>query len=591
VADEDRVRILGIAPYAGMRELMLNIAARRLDIDLEVFVGDLSDGVDIVTEHQCRGFSAIVSRGGTAEMIRKSANIPVSEITLSVYDVLRAIRLAQSYEGKFAIVGFPSITKCARLLCDMLKYEIDIVTINSQEDAIPCLKELKRQNCSMILGDMVTTVSAKLSGINGILITSGGESIESAFDHAVEISAGYRAGRGRIEFLEAALRTARDEIAVFNEGGELSFSSMSSPDEELISFMRRNARTVPDRGEKKIMRPAQDGSIAALFGKRFSTKDGSYCVYSITRLAKPGIYDGQGVTFQNKPDLLEDVDSLFSRSSSIGRLADTIQKYASADLPVLITGEQGTGKDKAANSIFVYGKLGDNPMISIDCGVISDKKWSQLLQDEYSPLSDSNLTIYLKNINTLNDRNGARLAGYLRDTDICRRNRMIFSYVVCRDAEENNYFYNYLRRDASCLVLRMPPLRQRPADIPSICSLYINDINAATGKQVIGLNPDAILMLQEYYWEHNLNQLKRVLAELVVLSDSSYISAGDVAQVLASEGAGQTSPDRGVNLNQSLDEITRDVARIIMKEEGENQSRAARRLQISRSTLWRMLKK
>ena len=105
---------------------------------------------------------------------------------MSVYDVLRAIRLAQNYNGKFAIVGFPSITRCSRLLCDILQYDtIDLVTINGRDEIRRCLETLKKQGYSIVVGDMTTTIQAKLTGINGILITSGGESIEAAFDHAV----------------------------------------------------------------------------------------------------------------------------------------------------------------------------------------------------------------------------------------------------------------------------------------------------------------------------------------------------------------------------------------------------------------------
>ncbi|MDR1377235.1 MAG: PrpR N-terminal domain-containing protein, partial [Synergistaceae bacterium] len=204
----EKIKILGIAPYAGMKELMQDIVARRNDIDLEVFVGDLSNGVDIVLERQNQGFSTIVSRGGTAEMIKRATDIPVSEVFLSVYDVLRAIRLAQNYNGKFAIVGFPSITRCSHILCDILQYDtIDIVTINGQEDIKVCLETLKKQGYSIVVSDMTTTIQAKLVGINGILITSGGESIEAAFDHAVEICEGNRKNLEKIEFLNALLRT------------------------------------------------------------------------------------------------------------------------------------------------------------------------------------------------------------------------------------------------------------------------------------------------------------------------------------------------------------------------------------------------
>ena len=62
-------------------------------------------------------------------MIGKVTHIPVIEISLSVYDILRAMKLAENYSDKYAVVGFPGITGSAHLLCDLLQYKLDIVTI------------------------------------------------------------------------------------------------------------------------------------------------------------------------------------------------------------------------------------------------------------------------------------------------------------------------------------------------------------------------------------------------------------------------------------------------------------------------------
>jgi transcriptional regulator with PAS, ATPase and Fis domain len=589
----DRIRILGIAPYVGLKELMQEVAAERSDVYLAVFVGDLTEGVNLVMEHQRRGFSGIVSRGGTAEMIRQTASLPVTEVNLSVFDVLRAIRLAQSYDGKFAIVGFPSITKCAKILCDLLRYDIEIVTIKNQEEVDICLQALKREGYSMMLGDMVTTVSAKFIGVNGILITSGGESVEAAFDHAVEIYHGHKKNLEELEFLNTLLLTVENDLIVFDENGEmkLSFGNGTSLDEETLSFMKKNVSSVLKRGEQKMLKQRTDDELATFHGRGFSTENGRYCAFTLTRVPKLHIYGKQGVTFQNKTDLMEDVSNVFCRSNSVGKLAGIIEKYGGSDLPVLILGESGTGKDKTANSIYANSKLSDNPMVSIDCGVVTEKKWSWLVENEYSPFQEDKFTIYIKNADRLSEPLSARLLQYFEDTGICERNRMIFSYVTRHGTEPGESpFCAQLENALSCLVIKLSPLRQRPEDIPSLCSLYINEINIASGKSVVGLTPEATALMRDYHWENNLNQLQRVLWQLVTLSESPYISASEVVEILAAEG-GPASVGHSLNLNRPLDEITKDIAWTVLREEGMNRSKAARRLGISRSTLWRMLSK
>jgi DNA-binding NtrC family response regulator len=220
------------------------------------------------------------------------------------------------------------------------------------------------------------------------------------------------------------------------------------------------------------------------------------------------------------------------------------------------------------------------------------------MEDEFSPFSDERLTIYLKNTDRLDEAAGERLVRYLKRMDVCERNRLIFSFVSKRGSPEEDRFRANLRNDLMCLVLKMRPLRQRPGDIPSLCSLYINEINAATGGGVIGLTPEAMQIMMEYRWEYNLAQLKRVLTELVVLSGSPYISAEEVESALIVEselagGDGQnfTPQRRALDLEKSLENITGDIVRIVLNQENMNQSRAAKRLGISRSTLWRMLSK
>ena len=139
-----KIKMLAVAPYEGMAEAITAIAKERNDIELTVQTGDLSTGKNIAIELSHNNYDVIISRGGTAELIRSAVEIPVVEVSISVYDVLRAIKLAENYSGKFVIAGFSGITYYARLLCDLLQYDIDIITFTSEEDAFPALRDAKK---------------------------------------------------------------------------------------------------------------------------------------------------------------------------------------------------------------------------------------------------------------------------------------------------------------------------------------------------------------------------------------------------------------------------------------------------------------
>ena len=185
---EIRTRILGIAPYDGMRTAMENAAQAYPNVLLDVQTGDLDEGQAIVQNIPPNTYDCIISRGGTADLIRRVTDLPVVDIQISVYDVLRAIKLAENYTDLYAIVGFPSVTESAHTLCSLLNYDLDILTVNSAEDVKHTLERLRQGGYRMVVCDMVTHTIARQMGFDAFLIISGVESLHAAIDQAVSIS-------------------------------------------------------------------------------------------------------------------------------------------------------------------------------------------------------------------------------------------------------------------------------------------------------------------------------------------------------------------------------------------------------------------
>ena len=585
----DRIKLLGIAPYEGMKDLMENIAIRRGEVELTAYVGDLEEGLRIALRHQDEGFAGIVSRGGTAELLRRSVSLPVAEIPLSVYDVLRAIRMAQNYDGRWAIVGFPSITKCSRQLCDLLQYEAHIETIEGAEDVASRLEELKARGFSLVLGDAVTVTSAKRLGINGILITSGVESIEEAFDHAVELCRGYEKRQERVDFLGCVLGALDVEVLVLDGDKKPVYRTPDDFPDDLLVYLQKNVDPVRSQ---RLFLPYGDGSVISASLRHCQIGGAAHHVFSLRRMGNRNFYDGQGVSFFNRADILGDVDSFFSKSNFVGKMSAAIEDFAGTDFPVLIVGEEGTGKLKTAKTLYVKSRFADNPLIVVDCHAVAEKKWRQLLDSEESPLWDEGLTVFFRGIGALDDPTAKRLIALFESMEKPLHNRLLFSFTAGAGADPDCPLCHYLKDELRCLIVNLPPLRQRPSDIRSLSSLYINELNVLTGKQVIGLSEEAMGVFQNYRWERNLDQMKRVLGELVVITDAPYISAEDVRAVLEFERSSSTAsgPRCEVDLSRPFGEITKQVFQHVLREENMNQSRAARRLGVGRSTLWRVLR-
>jgi transcriptional regulator with PAS, ATPase and Fis domain len=588
-----KVRLLCISPYEGMRDIMVNIAMRRSDIEMVIHLGDLDEGVKGVIENLSRGVDAIISRGGTAEIIRREFSIPISEVTLSVYDVLRAIRLAQGFSEHFAVVGFSSITQPAMLLCDLLQYNIHVNTIHSATEAESCLGSLKEQGCMLVVGDMVTVTSAKRLGMNGILITSGIESVEAAIDHAVQLHRYYAELKSDLNLLSDIVSSYEDDVVVYDAEGNRCFFTNRDIPTAIIPVLEKNISSVISGEPLKIVRKAENSTLS-IEGRYLNSAGKDYCMYHIGRRPLNEGFNDQAIRYITPEDDIESgpFENFLGSSDVIQNMIEAINRYSIMDEPVLLLGEVGTGKDRFAHYLYIHSRLKHNSLVYIDCHMMSEKHWKFLLESDNSPLCDSNFTIYIKRLNSAPPEQRLQLKMYLKSTGVAKRNRMLFSYTLGYNFSERDDLYLYLIETLSCLVLQIPSLRQRRSDIPFLVGLYINSLNVSLGTQVVGLVPDAMLLLQNFPWERNIDQLIRIIRELVITAHTSYISVQNVQAVLGRESAKKTvNASPVVNLNRSLDEITQEIVQTVFEEEKLNQTKTAKRLGISRSTLWRMLKR
>lgn len=310
----------------------------------------------------------------------------------------------------------------------------------------------------------------------------------------------------------------------------------------------------------------------------------------------PVLVEDIGISFYEKNEQLHsDPTELYGSANFVGETRYALEQYASTTCPVLILGEAGTGKDKAASYLYEHSEYQKRPFYIIDCQQTNQKKWTYLMENANSPLNNLHTTIYIKNLQELDEVLANKFLSCLKQSDFHKRNRFIFSYTLSHPEEETCCCCQFLMNTLSCMVLRLLPLRERISDIPSIATLYISQANIELGKQVVGFEEEALSLIQNFSWNQNLSQFKRVIRQLIVLTKGYYIDADLVHQVLKQESPKITSSlPQGyevINTNQTLDDINYDIVRMVLEQEGMNKSKTVERLKISRSTLWRMLQK
>ncbi len=585
------VHILGIAPYDGMRTAMERAAETYPDIHLDVFTGDLEEGVAIVKDHLSNSYDCIISRGGTARMIRKVTDIPVIEIRLSVYDVLRTIKLAESYADRYAIVGFSSITEPAHILCDLLRWQIDIITIQDTQQIHATLLNLQQSGYRMVIGDMVTHTVAQEMGMNAFLITSGAESLHTAFEQALSISAGFRRMRLENLFLSRIMSEESETIVVLNEDGELDYAQPVAPQPEMLALLQKKRTEIPAHTALRFYHN-QHGRLYRVMAQILRIGTAQYYLFHYGTSQIPLRSGKSGLRSFSKSECEHLFhNSFYNLSGALGELENRIGSLAATRQPLMILGEAGTGKEQIARLLYLRSGLSSKPFILVDCALAGEKTWDYLLNHYSSPLNDSGNTVYFQNFEAISQQQGQQLLALILSTDLSNRERLIFS-CTCSGIRTMPKTAGRLMQLLGCLPLVLPTLRSREDEIPSLASLYLGSLNLELGKQITGFESRAIDQLRRFSWPDNYTQFKRVIQELAAVTNGYYIRSTTVAEVLSREQSAFTHDGRPLPADpqaQTLNQIIRSAIEQALADNGGNQTAAAKQLGIGRSTLWRHL--
>ena len=505
----EEIRILGIAPFESIRAAMERVAREEFPaVRFEAYTGDLEEGVKIAQRLSKENYDVVISRGGTAELLKKETTLPVVEITFSVYDILRAIKMAENYNSLYAIVGFPSITGPAHTLCDLLRFNTDIVTVHSEAEVRSALERLKLGGYSMVICDNVTHIVARELGYSAFLITSGAESLHAAFEHAVDIAKEYRRMRRKIAFLQNAVRQSRGNVLVFNRQKELCYTTEDSVPEKIRDYF---VQRIGDLGSGAVRQFLYTDELTYLRvtaqAMTFANEPFYVFCYTQTILSRKSINAGIYLYEHNEVQHLFQ-DSFLSISGAIRPLEKRLSALAATAQPVLILGEPGTGKQQIAKALYLNSPYNQNPFVVINCTTLNEKGWEFLFNSPSSPLLENHITLSL-------------------------------------------------------------------------------------GKQIIGLAPNAMDQLIHYSWPDNFTEFKAVLSELAALASSSYILNDSVTEVLLKERTlhhAEAAPSAENPFSgKTLEQIISAAINQTLSDCGGNQTLAAKKLGISRSTLWRHL--
>ena len=305
--------------------------------------------------------------------------------------------------------------------------------------------------------------------------------------------------------------------------------------------------------------------------------------------------------------------SMLGKSTAMKKVFDLISSAAPSEAPVVIYGESGTGKELAAAAIHRLSTRHDGPFVKVNCAALNENLLeSELFGHVKGAFTGADRTrvgrfeaantgsIFLDEIGDLPLSTQTKLLRVLQEKEFERvgDNRPIKTDVrilAATNKDLNKLMQEELFREdlyyrINVIPIYLPPLRNRRDDIPLLTDTFIHRMHLKTGKTINSIAKDALDVFMQYNWPGNIRELINVIEYAFVLCPQGDISISHLpAQMLGHQPmhVQQASSSRGkITSGDTAQEIIQ-----ALQLTGGNKSEAARRLGISRVTLWKRIKK
>jgi len=312
---------------------------------------------------------------------------------------------------------------------------------------------------------------------------------------------------------------------------------------------------------------------------------------------------------------IEGSGDILGQSKSIKSILELIDKVAPLDTRVLITGENGTGKELVARAIHKKSQRKDKPFIEVNCAAIPNELIeSELFGHEKGSFTGAfnqrigrfelanKGTIFLDEVGDMSSQTQAKVLRAIEDGKIERVGSGKKIDVDVRIISATNKdlpeeiqkekFREDLYHRLNVIPILVPPLRERKEDIPILVEAFAKEITTRHKKPPVKFLDDSLKLLQEMSWSGNVRELKNIVERIIIIIDKREITRSDIEFLLK---PGQTSMDDIIDESNSFQEFKEKAERAFilkqLNENGWNISKTAELLDIQRSHLYNKMKK
>ena len=623
VGNPVRLCFVSYRPLSKLAKTLLHEYSGRADI--EVFDETFGSALEFAVNRERQGLvDAFVSAGGNAATLRGAVKSPVASIAIGGFDLLLALIKAGRYSRRVGVVTYERTVPELDAVKAILNIDIEQRTYRDYEEAARATRDLDKMGVTVVVGPSVVVESAESIGLHAILAYSP-SGIRLGIEEAIALARVSRLEGARYALISGVLRSLREAVLAVDDAGRLI--AVNPPMEALLgsieaSLLGRALKDVAPElsGPSVLQNGADQGAQVLNFAKRewiayrALIRDGTAVAGTTLTLYDANTIREADTNLRSQrksrglPVARHSFADLRCASPALEQTVAAAERYAKTSLTVLISGESGTGKEMFAQAIHNASARADKPFIALNCaafpealleselfgyeegaftgarrggkpGLFEAAHTGTLLLDE---IGDMPMLLQSRLLRVLQEREVVRLGGLAPiPVDV----RIIAAtHQPLQDRIRESRFREDLFYRINILQLRLPPLREREADILPLAERFVAGCLKRLGCPYPAdrlLEPLA-RQLAAYAWRGNVRELENI-CERLAMYFSQFPRPGDVEYSRLT----LECPELFGKLARELP-MADQISEALAACHGRRQE-AARMLGISRATLWRRM--
>ncbi len=611
-----------------------------------IFEDSVMDGAEsTLRKIEKIGCEVIVTTAFHSRKLRSTCSVPVVHIPMSTFDIAVAVNEAKRLFGG-PVAMFEPHESSPRLdaISAMLECPVKAYVFVGPEDASEKIRQARQDGCVCGVGGGINEGIARDIGFNFVTLLPGPEMIEQAYQQARQISAVQRKERYEAMKFKYTVQFASSGIVVTDHHNIITVFNPAAERMLMLSGSEVLGKKAGDIMPNGLICPSKSRAVPRLaeikaFGK-------NQLMVNTIPIHDRKRFVGTIITFQELSHIrsLEEkirraahqkslhakltFDDIIAKSPAAIKIVKRARHYAKSDETVLITGETGTGKEIFAQSLHNASPRRDHPFVAVSCATIP----ANLLESELFGYAEGAFTgalrggkqglfelahggtIFLDEIGEISLETQVLLLRVLQEKEIMRIGDAKIIPVDVRiitatnrqldEAIKQDRFRLDLYHRLNILHMEIPPLSQRKEDILPLTRTILYRIcpDRSLTKKIYSLLMHHKEALQSHTWPGNVreleNLLRRMVASLEIMGPKEFMAE---AKILLQEALTVSSDSRvasghaealpGGNLNEMTTLFEQVVLSEKLNQLSGNKSQLAKELGISRTTLWRKMKR